>query len=144
MEHKETIPRTDWVEADQYMLVCEDEHRILGMINFPHYSGDYLAEDGGHIGFGVRPSERKKGYARAMLALCLERCRETGMDNVLITCDENNDGSRRSILSCGGVFERTANEGDKKLERYWIILNPLAAYYNNYDEDGRLVRTTSI
>ncbi|MEN6315340.1 MAG: GNAT family N-acetyltransferase [Clostridiaceae bacterium] len=139
MEHKETIPKTDWVEADQYMLVCEGEHRILGMINFHHYLNDYLAEYGGHIGFGVRPSERKKGYAKAMLALCLERCRETGLDKVLITCDERNEGSRRTILSCGGVFERTANEGGKKLERYWIILNPLAAYYNNYDEDGRLL-----
>jgi len=139
MEHKETVPKPELVEADQFMLVREGENRILGMINFRHYLNDYLTEYGGHIGYGVRPSERKKGYAKAMLALCLEKCREMGLDKVLITCDDDNEGSRRTILACGGIFERIANEGDKKLERYWITLNPLAAYYNNYDEDGRLL-----
>ncbi|MGE5579698.1 MAG: GNAT family N-acetyltransferase [Bacillota bacterium] len=126
LEHEETIPRTGWVEADQYMLVREGERRILGMIDFRHCLNDYLAEYAGHIGFAVRPSERRKGYAKAMLALCLERCREMGLDKVLLTCDEDNEGSRRTIVSCGGVFERTAEEDCTKVERYWVTLNPPA------------------
>lgn len=124
MENKETVPNPNWVEAEQFMLVNEGENRILGMINFRHYLNDYLAEYAGHIGYGVCPSERRKGYAKVMLSLCLNKCHERGLDKVLITCDEDNEASRRAILACGGVFDRKAIEDKEILERYWIMLGP--------------------
>ena len=123
MRCKETAPNPKWVEADQFMLMKEGESRILGMINFRHYLKEgYLAEHGGHIGFGVRPSERRKGYAKAMLTLCLEECRALGLEKVLLTCDIDNHGSRGTIKACGGVFERLAIDGAEVDERYWITL----------------------
>ncbi len=139
-EHKETLPDAACVEADQFMLVREGEQRILGMINFRHELNAYLAEFGGHIGYGIRPSERRQGYAKAMLTLCLEKCRQLKLDRVLITCDVDNEGSRRTILACGGRFERVAHKEaeNQDLERYWITLDPIAAHYAIRSEESRL------
>jgi len=123
MEKQATLPNSKLVEADQYMLVRKGETYILGMINFRHSlgsAGGYLSEHGGNIGFGIRPSERQKGYAKAMLMLCLEQCRNFGLHKVLLTCDIHNEASRKTILACGGQFERLAQTGDEIDERYWI------------------------
>lgn len=73
---------------------------------------------------GVRPSERRKGFAAQMLRLCLPRCRELGLTRVLITCLRENEASRRTILANGGVYESTVYEPreGEHLERYWIDL----------------------
>jgi len=131
LESPETAEETGYVPADLYMLVRADEAnrpnpRILGMINFRHSLGEeggYLAEHGGHIGFGIRPTERRKGYAKAMLLLCLEKCRAFGLEKVLLTCDVENEASRRTIQACGGQFERLAITGDEIDNRYWITLS---------------------
>lgn len=122
MERRETVPNSELVEAEQFMLVRENEKYILGMINFRHYLNDYLSQFGGHIGYGVRPFERRKGYATQMLKLCLEECRKRKLEKVLITCDVDNEASRRTILACGGVFDKTVNDNGEALERYFIYL----------------------
>ena len=63
------------------------------------------ARSGGHIGDGIRPSERRKGYATAMIGLALEECRKLGINKVLMTCDKTNIGSAKSIMNNGGVLE---------------------------------------
>ena len=125
MENKETVPNPDWVEAEQYMLVYKDKNRVLGMINFRHYLNEFLIQAGGHIGYEIRPSERGKGYAKAMLSLCIKKCREYDLDKVLVTCDDYNEASKRTILACGGVFDGITKEGNKSVERYWITLFPV-------------------
>ncbi|MCL2839376.1 MAG: GNAT family N-acetyltransferase [Defluviitaleaceae bacterium] len=125
-ENKKTVPHPEHVEADQFMLVYEGDKRILGMINFRHsLDNPYLFEQGGHIGYGIRPLERRKGYATIMLALCLKKCRGYGLDKVLVCCAPDNLGSKKTILACGGVFERMAytDDGDEADERYWIDLS---------------------
>ena len=118
---EETCP-PQWVPATQFVCVRAADRRIVGMIQVRHRFNDYLAEYGGHIGYSVRPDERRKGYAKWMLAHVLPEARKIGLDRVLVTCDDDNEGSRRTIEANGGVFERkTELEGDI-LRRYWIDL----------------------
>lgn len=112
------------VPATQLMLVSEDEHRLLGLLQIRHYFNDYLSKFGGHIGYSVRPSERRKGYAKQMLTEALAFCRDLGLDRVLITCYDTNIASEKTILSCDGVYESTIFEPDEKayFKRFWIEL----------------------
>lgn len=139
MEHKLTLPFPEWAESTQYMLVRKGERKIFGIIDLRHYLTDYLKTTYGHIGYCIRPTERRKGYAKRMLSLCLEKCRERGLAKVLISCDNNNEASRRTILSCGGVFESTAIEDGVTLERYWIMLREIQMIVT--DLDRTLLRT---
>jgi predicted acetyltransferase len=123
----ENIP--EWIahcrdndQLEQFMLIDEGERRILGMIHCRRVLSDYEAEYVGHIGYGVRPSERRKGYATAMLRLCLEKCRDVGLSSLLVLCEEHNEASRRTIVANCGKFERTVKTGDEVLERYSILI----------------------
>lgn len=110
------------VQADTFFLVNEGSNRILGAINIRYALNDYLYNYGGNIGYGIRPTERKKGYAVEMLRLALDICKEKGMKKVLITCDKNNKGSARTIIKNGGIFENEVLEDGELVKRYWIAL----------------------
>ena len=121
MENPETCP-PHLVTATLYVAVRKTDFRIVGMTDLRHRLNDYLAEYGGHIGYSVRPDERRKGYATQMLAFTLLEARKLGINRVLVTCDEDNVASARTILANGGAFERnTWLEDDKQtVSRYWI------------------------
>lgn len=89
---------------------------FLGRLSIRHRLTPWLRDYGGHIGYDVRPSARRQGHATRMLQLALPWCRMLGIDPVLVTCDEDNEPSRRVIEKAGGVFE---DQRDLKL-RYWI------------------------
>lgn len=109
------------VPATTYFAVVGG--RIVGTLQIRHRLNDFLYRYGGHIGYGVRPSERRKGYASRMLALALEICREMGIARVLVTCDRGNIGSARTILKNGGVAENEVEcEDGSVAQRYWIAL----------------------
>ena len=112
------------VPATQFIFVREEDKKIVGMIQIRHYFNDYLEKYGGHIGYSVAPDERFKGYATQMLKAALPECKKLGLDRVLITCIDSNEGSRKTILANGGVYESTVYEPEEKvyLERYWIDL----------------------
>ena len=74
------------------------------------------------VGYSVRPSERRKGYATCMLRMVLQEARRIGLPRVLITCDEDNLPSRRTIERNGGKFERMTQDGGAALRRYWMDL----------------------
>ena len=100
----------DFHDFDNYLknldttLFCFDRDRniFVGAANIRHYLNDKLLKTDGHIGHGVRPSERKKGYATKGLQLALDKCREMGMKSVRLGCYTYNTGSRKTIVKNGG------------------------------------------
>lgn len=123
--HQETAPE-GWVESTQFLAIREADGALVGMIQVRHEieSSNYLKNYGGHIGYSVRPGERRKGYATEMLRQALEFCRSLGIKNVLMTCWPYNEGSKKAILHNGGVFESERYEPyeDDMFHRYWIEL----------------------
>jgi Predicted acetyltransferase len=120
IEDKNTCP-SRLVPANTYFLIDETE-RIVGAVNIRHFLNDYLLNFGGHIGYGIRPSERKKGYASIMLSLALPIAKELGINKALITCDKNNLGSAKTIIKNGGILENEVAEENEITQRYWIDL----------------------
>ena len=125
---RETVPDGS-VVATQFLYVRKADNHLVGMIQVRHYFNDYLSKYGGHIGYSVKPCERKKGYATSMLRAVLPYCKEIGLNKILITCIDGNIGSEKTILNNGGVYESTAYEPRKrfrlercKLKRFWITL----------------------
>ena len=119
--HPASVP-PHLVQQTQLVCVREADGRIVGMLQLRHKFNEFLEKYGGHIGYSVRPDERRKGYATWMLRSALPLCREVGIPRVLVTCLAENEGSRRAILRCGGAYESTVHEPerDADLERYWI------------------------
>ncbi len=107
------------VPTSTYFCLDEDRNIFVGAVNIRHKLNHGLIEDGGHIGDGVRPSERRKGIATKMISLALEKCKDLGLNRVMITCDKENIASKKSITNNGGIYESTFGSDD----RYWIELN---------------------
>ncbi len=96
------------------------DNKVVGNLNLRHYLNKHLREVGGHIGYGVKPSERRKGYATEILRLGLKQAWKLGIKKVLVTCDESNVGSKKVIEANGGIFiNKTKKDGVTKL-RFWI------------------------
>jgi predicted acetyltransferase/ribosomal protein S18 acetylase RimI-like enzyme len=133
LENLELKEARDGLVPDSTFFCLDFERNIfVGAVNIRHYLNEKLSKSGGHIGDGIRPSERRKGYATAMIGLALEECRKLGINKILMTCDKTNIGSAKSIMNNGGVLESEFEENGKIEQRYWIAL------YEKPAESGRL------
>lgn len=114
----------DKVPANTYFFIRVSDNKILGMINIRHRLNDFLLNEGGHIGYSIRPTERKKGYATSMLKLGLEKCRELKLEKVLVTCDKINISSAKVIHNNNGILENEiySETFSEVIQRYWINL----------------------
>ncbi len=120
MEESDEIYKKGLVPSTLYFLV--DKKRILGAIHFRHELNDDLLHNGGHIGYGIRPSERQKGYAGKMLMMLLETIRSKGYKKILVTCEESNIASAKTIENANGIlYDKIEFEGEIT-RRYWINL----------------------
>jgi len=112
-----------YVPTTTYWLL-RGRQKVVARSSLRHRLTEHLAYEGGHIGYGVRPSERGKGYGTAVCRLTLEKARALGLPRVLITCDADNPASARIIEKNGGVLENVvrSRQTGKMKRRYWIDL----------------------
>ena len=112
----------DRIPATLYLTIRKSDKRIVGNLQIRHFLNEKLLNYGGHIGDSVRPSERRKGYATEQIRLALEKCKELGIDRVLMDCDKTNIGSAKSIQNNGGILENEIYVENELVQRYWISL----------------------
>ena len=116
--------RDESLVPDSTFFCLDTERNIfVGAVNIRHWLNEGLLLNGGHIGDGIRPSERRKGFGTKMVALALEECRRLGIDRVLMVCDRNNTASAKTIMNNGGVLENEILVDGITEQRYWIDLN---------------------
>lgn len=108
------------VPDSTFFCLDTDRNIVVGAVNIRHFLNEPLLLNGGHIGDGVVPSERRKGIATAMIGLALAECKKLGIDKVLMVCDKDNIGSAKSIINNGGVLENEVVVDGVTEQRYWI------------------------
>lgn len=124
----DNVTKPDDIWGKSYTLLAfNDNKKLIGLLSIRFDLSDELVQKYGHIGYGVRPSERKKGYATKMLQYALKECKKLGMNKVILGCYKENIGSAKTILKNGGKIIREVNEV-KEISEYWKI-NLTSQYY---------------
>ena len=118
-----------------FFVVRENDKRVVGMVNVRfNISKEKLSTWASHIGYGIRPSERRKGYAKIALYLALIEEQKLNEENVKLVCTTDNIGSNKTILSLGGKLEKTLLDSYDNMmtNYYWINVNDALEKYSKY------------
>lgn len=112
----------DRVPSLTYFYVNESEDKIVGMVNIRLALNDFLRTEGGHIGYSVRPTERRKHYATNMLKEAIKVCKTIGIDEVIVSCDKTNLASANVIKNCNGQLDTEfySNTFNEIIQKYII------------------------
>lgn len=137
LSNLETCPN-NLCPGREYFLIRESDNKLIGMINLRWNLNEWMLTNGGHIGYGIRPTERRKGYNKISLYLCLLKAKEIGLDKVLLTASDNNLGSVKTIQALGGVLENKITDYEDKnilMGRYWINVDEsIEKYKEEYEK----------
>ena len=110
------------VPATTYFLLRQSDNKIVGSIQLRHQLNDYLRASGGHIGYSICPTERRKGYATWQLRQVLKIAQQMNIPKVMITCDKSNAASAKTAVKCGGVLTWEGYCEKEIIQVYWIDL----------------------
>lgn len=106
MENKEYAQSVGRCPGKTFLLIREEDNRIVGSTNVRWDLTESMKRFGGNIGYGIRPTERRKGYAKLQLYMALLEAQKLGLDKVMLDCDVDNIGSDRTLKALGGVFKK--------------------------------------
>lgn len=108
------------VHASTFFLIRVKDEKVLGSVQIRHSLTPELLLHGGHIGYAIRPTERGRGYGKQQLMLALGEAKKLVLPRVMISCDQENTPSSRTIRSCGGVLEKEMLFQDKLQQVFWL------------------------
>ena len=142
MENKEYAEGLGKCQGKTFLLVRENDNKIVGTINIRWNLNQAMLRFGGHIGYGIRPTERRKGYNKINLYLGMIEAKKVGLDRVMLDCDVNNLGSDRTLKAFGGKLERTEiDPSDGILTNvYWFDVSETIGKYKNIYEPFLLTK----
>ncbi|MGM9881906.1 MAG: GNAT family N-acetyltransferase [Bacilli bacterium] len=126
MEKEEYAKKIGRCQSKTFLLIRKNDNRIIGTINVRWNLTEEMKQFGGNIGYGIRPTERRKGYNKINLYLGLIEAKKLGLDKVMLDCDVNNLGSSKTMQALGGTLERT------EIDPYDGVLT--SVYWFNVDE----------
>ena len=132
---EETSRKRNRVPSAVYLAFRKSDRRLIGIVQIRYKLNEHLFNYTGHIGDSIRPSERNKGYSTTMIGLALEKAKEQGIGNVLMTCKNYNVASARTIIKNGGVMENEVEKDGIIYQRYWITLKKSYADGRNKSND---------
>lgn len=108
------------VPATIYLSYRKTDNKLIGMLQIRHKLNEKLFFHGGHIGDCIRPTEQCKGYATEQIGLAIKKCKDLGIDRVLITCNKKNIASAKTIMKNYGVLENEVIDDGEYFQRYWV------------------------
>ena len=137
MRNEEYAKKLGRCQAKTFLLIRANDNKIIGTINIRWNLTEKMKQFGGNIGYGIRPTERRKGYNKINLYLGLIEAQKLGLDKVMLDCDVKNLGSDKTILALGGILERTeVNPDDGILTNvYWIKVDESIKKYKEIFSD---------
>lgn len=136
MKNEEYAKSINRVPGKTFLLIRKNDNKIVGTINIRWNLSEKMLEFGGHIGYGIRPIERRKGYNKIQLYLVLLEAQKLNLDKVMIDCSVDNLGSDKTIKALGGILERCElDESDNTMTNvYWINVDEsIKKYKDEYD-----------
>ena len=136
MEDENYAKKINRCQSKTFLLIRENDNRIVGTINVRWNLTEAMKRFGGNIGYGIRPTERRKGYNKINLYLGMKEAQKLGLDRVMLDCDVNNLGSDRTLKALGGVLERTEVDPEDNIltNVYWFdVDNCLEKYKDTYE-----------
>lgn len=137
MQNEDYAKSLEKSQVKTFLLIRSSDDKIIGSINIRWNLTEYMKKYSGNIGYGIRPTERRRGYSKINLYLGLIEAKKIGLNKVMLVCETNNLGSSKTIEALGGILEKKEIDPNDCLltSYYWIDVNKSIDVFKNNHTD---------